>query len=72
MEKADSKLVKILKNPAFKSDGQSGQQIDVKFLTCYGLLLCSGTPRDKAECFLKILQDGKLADHTSIAATEIR
>jgi len=70
MATVDSKLVKILKNAAFKSDGQSEQQIDVNFLICYGLLLCSGKPRDKAECFYNILQDGGLTAHTFITATD--
>jgi len=44
----------------------------VNFLLCYGLLLCSGTPRDKAECLLNILQAEGIANHTSIAAKDLR
>jgi len=62
----------MLNSPAFKSDGQSEQQIDVNFLICYGLLLCSGTPREKAECLLNILQSEGIANHSLIAAIDLR
>ena len=55
---------------AFKDDGYSEQQISVDFLLCFGLLLCSGRPRDKAEVFYNLVQDGGLTAHTFITATD--
>lgn len=37
---------------------------------CYGLILCSGSPREKAEVFYAVLQDGGLTAHTFISAAD--
>ncbi len=70
LDTADSKLVKCLTSEAFKDQekGQAYNQIDTSFLLCYGLLLCSGTPREKAEVFYGVLQEGGLAVHKFISA----
>ena len=68
----DSKLVKVLTSKAFKdeSSGQRGDQIDKTYFMCYGLLLCSGTPKEKAEVFYGILQEGGLTAHSFISAQD--
>jgi len=63
-------LVKVLKNSAFKNDGYSEDQIDVNFLLCYALILCSGNPKDKAEIFYGILQEGGITAHSFISASD--
>lgn len=42
----DSKLTKVLLSAALKDPevGHQPNQIDTKYLICYGLLLCGGTP----------------------------
>jgi hypothetical protein len=37
---------------------------------CYGVILCAGSNREKAEAFYGILQDGGLAAHTFISAAD--
>ena len=44
--------------------------MDAKYLICYGLLLCGGSPQQKAEEFYNVLQDGGLAAHKFIAASD--
>jgi len=68
----DSKLCKVLLSDAFKDakKHQSGEQIDATFLMCYGIILCQGTPREKAEIFYAVLQDGGLTAHTFISAAD--
>ena len=70
LDAADSKLVKCLTSEAFKDQekGQAYNQIDTSFLMCYGVLLCSGTPREKAEVLYGILQEGGMAAHKFISA----
>lgn len=72
LDAADSKLVKVLLSEAFKDQekGQAYNQIDATFVLCYGLLLCSGTPREKAEVFYGILQEGGLTVHKFISAAD--
>jgi hypothetical protein len=36
----------------------------------YGFLICAGKPKDKVEVLFNILQEGGLAKHTSISATD--
>jgi hypothetical protein len=57
---------------AFKdhNKAQSPDQIDATWLLCYGVILCSGSHREKAEVFYGILQDGGLAAHTFISAAD--
>ena len=72
LDAKESKLVKCLTSEAFKDQekGQAYNQIDANFILCYGLLLCSGTPREKAEVFYGVLQDGGLAVHKFISAQD--
>ena len=68
----DSKLTRVLLSDAFKNfaKGQTNEQIDFTYLMCYGLILCPGKPKEKAEVFYGILQEGGLAKHTFIAAVD--
>jgi len=68
----DSKLCKVLLSDALKdhNKAQSPDQIDSTWLLCYGVILCAGTPKEKAEVFYGILQDGGLAAHTFISAAD--
>jgi hypothetical protein len=68
----DSKLCKVLLSQAFKDEEKtmSPEQIDVNFLLAYGIILCGGTPREKAEVFYAVLQDGGLSAHTFISASD--
>lgn len=66
----DSKLVKVLLSAAFKSDESAPDQIDITHLFCMGIIHCGGTPREKAEVFYAVLQDGGLSAHTFISAAD--
>ena len=68
----DSKLCKVLLHDALKdaNKAQGPDQIDATWLMCYGVILCSGTPKEKAEVFYGILQDGGLAAHSFISAAD--
>jgi len=37
---------------------------------CMGVLACGGTPKEKAEVFYGILQDGGMSAHTHISASD--
>lgn len=37
---------------------------------CYGIILCGGTPKEKAEVFYGVLQEGGLSAHTFISAAD--
>ena len=62
----------MLTSEAFKDQekGQAYNQIDANFLICYGLLLCSGDTKQKAEVFYGVLQEGGLAAHKFISARD--
>lgn len=62
----------MLLSDAFKDEekGMAPDQIDVTYLMCMGLLHCQGKPKEKAEVFYNILQDGGFQSHTYISAAD--
>ena len=45
-------------------------QIDVDTLLCYGLLLCQGKTKEKAQVFYNVLQEGGMDKHEFVAAED--
>lgn len=72
LSRYDSKLARVLSSEAFKdkSKNQSEDEIDTNFLICYGLLLCLGKSKEKAEVFYGVLQAGGLDAHKTIAKAD--
>lgn len=65
-------LAKVLLSAAFKDEGKGtdADQIDVDTLKCFSLLHSQGEPLEKATALYNILQDGGLAAHEMITATD--
>lgn len=53
-----------------KEDVLAEDQIRVPNLLCMGIISCGGTPKEKAEVFYGILQEGGLQAHTHISASD--
>ena len=72
LSRYDSKLAIVLSSEAFKdkSKNQSEDEIDTNFLICYGLLLCLGEAKEKAEVFYVVLQEEGLNDYKWIAYSD--
>ena len=68
----ESVVCKVLLSSAFKNEekGQTAAQIDTDYLILFGLLHCQGTPKDKAEKWYDILQEGGKAEHNTISASD--
>ncbi len=67
-----STLCGILRHSCFKDEkmGMSEDQLSVTFLLLFGLLHCKGKLDEKAIAFYNILQEGGLAAHENISATD--
>lgn len=72
LSKTDSPVSKVLLSDAFKNPvkGQSAQQIDVEYLTMFGLLHCQDLKcnANKNVAFYDILNEGGMERHTHISA----
>jgi hypothetical protein len=67
----DSKIMKILKHPALKSDAcNKDHHVAPEYLIALALLLCPGKSTEKSEELYGIFQEGGLAHHTFIAASD--
>lgn len=72
LKDADSTLAKVLLSSVFKDaeKGTDAHQIDVDTLKCFALFHCQAKKRAKAEALYNILQEGGLAAHEQITATD--
>lgn len=68
----ESIVSQVLLSSAFKDEtkGQTAAQIDKNFLILFGILHCQGTPKDKAEKWYGILQEGGKSVHPKISAND--
>jgi hypothetical protein len=69
----DSILVRILLSSAFKNNDKGithEDHICADTLKLFGILHCQGNPKDKAEEFYNLLQEGGKAQHPKISAND--
>ena len=67
----DSNLMKVLKHPVLKNDKcEADHHVAPQYLIILALLYCPGKPQEKAEELYGIFQEGGLANHTFIAASD--
>jgi hypothetical protein len=67
----DSKISKILRHPALKNEKcTKDHHVCPEYLIAFALLNCPGKPGEKAEELYNVLQEGGLAKHTFITASD--
>ena len=67
----DSKIMKVLRHPALKNDAcEKDHHVAPEYLIALALLLCPGKSHEKSEELYGILQEGGLAHHTFISASD--
>ena len=67
----DSKISKLLRHPALKSEKcTKDHHVSPEYLIAFALLNCPGKPQEKAEELYNVLQEGGLAKHTFISASD--